>query len=687
MFQRFRYLSRVRWWLLGLLTLLLVVQWSPYAALATWPQGAIAFSSSPATKPSTLPLSVPPAADRTLLAQLQTRPNRTVTLPNFDPTQDTFQFSNQELIDAIDLERNAPAWEEVLTEQMEQMFGTQVCMGSDVQPCVLTTAAKDWLQTQLQRMDLGIAEGMAAAALALWQPNRPASIPWWQRLFNFLIGRVVFGLARTLFDLQTFIANLFLTQGVREIFQLTQDIREGLSPTQILLTLLDSFLSSTLDPFTMGVYRIVRGVLTEGHALTPYRIEARDDETYWVYVYDSNYPVGRANTPPDLHVEFNTRTDTWRYQPRPDLPPYEGSTDSHNLDLTQLSWRQVEKQAKPPYRGPFTCPFCGTTTATEDIPTMGITLIGEGLLTVTKIADETTEAPALSSLAEETATLVPFRGGLSREVPASYRLSEADLNHPLQITLQGVESNRRTPARLQLTGPGYTADFANLNLLPEERLTLYAVLTSTGPELTFVANRAMEIPPLSIHLTDRTTSSTFDSSTAEYFSLTDRQVSKSSEFELSGLKIPAGKRVALAAKTDLKRLYFADDVPVESQYRLRVRNRMVIRDRIQIGERQPDFLNYTLTYEEEMQARNLQVDRATQAFFNYDPAFIDPGDQPRQDLLTAFEQRDFPITIAYEPLTTNSGEAAPLRLRPSGTAPIATRVFQSTLRKANNTKS
>jgi hypothetical protein len=160
-------------------------------------------------------------------------------------------------------------------------------------------------------------------------------------------------------------------------------------------------------------------------------------------------------------------------------------------------------------------------------------------------------------------------------------------------------------------------------------------------------------------------------------------VAKSSGFEVQGLKLPAGQRVGLATQGDLKRLYFADDDGQDSEYRLTVKNRMVIRDRIQIGETNPDFLNYTLTYEEELQANNLQVDARTQAFFDYDPAFVDPADRPREELIAAFEQRDFPITLIYEPLSAVPDRAGPLGLRPSTESPLGRRVFRASLRKAD----
>jgi hypothetical protein len=269
-------------------------------------------------------------------------------------------------------------------------------------------------------------------------------------------------------------------------------------------------------------------------------------------------------------------------------------------------------------------------------------------------------------------------------VPASYRLSAAVFNKPLKVTLQGMPTPSSAPTTLQITGPGYTANFEELPLTPEETLTMFVVPNADGPELTFVSNQAVKIPQLSIHLTDDSNAYEFDTSTPDYFSLTERQVAKSSGFAISNLKLPAGQRVAMTTKGDLKRLYFADDDLAASEYGLMVRNRIVIRDRVQVGERQPDFINYTLTYEEDLRARAVEVPGGTQAYFDYDPTFIDPADKTRDELLTSFEQRDFPIAIAYEPLTVASDISGPLQLTPTNAPPIAERVFQGALRKSGD---
>ncbi|MEO1299319.1 MAG: hypothetical protein AAFW75_26815 [Cyanobacteria bacterium J06636_16] len=138
----------------------------------------------------------------------------------------------------------------------------------------------------------------------------------------------------------------------------------------------------------------------------------------------------------------------------------------------------------------------------------------------------------------------------------------------------------------------------------------------------------------------------------------------------------------MALKGETKRLYFAYDDDAESDYDLTVENRIVIRDRVQIGERQPDFANYTLSYEEDMTVNDITVGAREQAYFDYDPTFIDPSDKPRDDLLEGFDQRNLPVAIAYESLALPTDATGPLRLTTDTTAPIDERIFQGSLSKA-----
>ncbi|MBD0337584.1 MAG: hypothetical protein ICV62_19010, partial [Cyanobacteria bacterium Co-bin13] len=381
-------------------------------------------------------------AEELILAQLESLPATPLALPNYDPTRDTFQFSNAELSNALTVATQPEQWQQELTGRLMELFGTQVCVGQDGTNCILTAAAQTWLNNQLQLMRLGVGEGMAPASLSLWQPAQRPQRPWWQRLLGFIFRRAVYQLTRNIFDVQAFVANLFLLQGVDEVALPTRQIRETLTPIQILTEIVRAIRSTPEDPYTMGVYRQQAGALVGGQTLTPYQVEPQDGgQQFRVYVYDSNHPAGRgqAQTP---YVLFDLPSNSWTYQPTSTEIAYTGNAESQNLDLTKLSWRTPKTpNGQVVAKGPFTCPFCegeSPLSAPEGEPPapsapaisllpdpvkptkVEIALIGEGSLTVSTFdaaAGRYTPADTLE------AERVPIKGGLNRNVPASYQMS------------------------------------------------------------------------------------------------------------------------------------------------------------------------------------------------------------------------------------------------------------------------
>lgn len=602
-----------------------------------------------------------------------------VALPDFDPSVNGFQFSNAEMSQAINLQSRQEDWRLVLTDQLQQLFGTQVCTGgAGGVGCVLTAAAQDWLNNQLNLMQQGVGEGMAAATLQLWQPQPRPVIPWWQALLNFILRRTVFQLARNLFDLQTFIANLFLLQHVDQVARPTQQIRDSLTPTQILQEIIRALVSQPTDPYTMGLYRRRDNRLTDGQSLTPYKVEPQPDGQYWVYVYDSNYPAGRPNGPKFTYVEFNPTTDSWTYQPTATSTPIQGDATSKNLDLSKLSWRLPDvKTDTPPLKGPFTCPFCEPepTPADVQLPADQITiaLIGEGALQVEQWDPATAQyQPGLQTITGDV-NLVPFKGGLDRQVPARYQLSDPESNQPLRLTVSGKPQAQTEDATLAITGPGYTASFEQLRLGPNDQLSLFLVPATTGPQITVTAPQAQTMPALVINLEDFSQNYRFDSSTPASFAQTERRVSKSTQFQIGGLTLPADQQVALAVDTVQKRFYFGDTTANPQTYQVTVKNVIVVQDRIQVGERQPDFINYTLSYDEALRLSNVTVAPQTQAFFDYQPALYDPGEKSRDQILDDLESRhiDVPIgSISTNGITAADGPIVFNLATASGTARI-----------------
>ncbi|HEY9738426.1 MAG TPA: hypothetical protein V6D06_19165, partial [Trichocoleus sp.] len=573
-------------------------------AVPIWPTAANATGSDRGKQEVALAPANPIAAEALLVAEMQSGSlvaqaqglpsaplTLPITLPNYDPARDAFQFTNAELSTALTFATQPDQWQRELTGRLMELFGTQVCVGQDARNCILTAAAQTWLDNQLQLMRLGVGEGMAPASLSLWQPAGRPQRPWWQRLLSFIFRQVVYQLTRNIFDLQAFVANLFLLQGVDEVALPTQRIRETLTPIQILNEIISAMRSTPEDPYTMGVYRLGQGGLVEGQTLTPYRVEPHSGGQFRVYVYDSNYPAGRGQAP---YVLFDVPSNSWSYQPAPTAVAYSGSAQSKNLDLTKLSWRAPKTpNGQIVAKGPFTCPFCEDATASapgsEPTPAspdpagslpapakpakVEIALIGEGGLTVSTF-DPATARYTPASAAE--ADRVPVKGGLNRSVPASYQIPVDAITQPLKVEITaGLTGAARSETSLQVTGPGYTATVEGLTLSPQTPLTLYVYPQESGPELTFVAQQSTTIPRLAVQLEDFLTEPVTVDDEGE--SGANRQVSLSKSvsysFTISSIGLPAGKAVAIALDRDNQRFYFGDDDSELDQYRLSVEGR------------------------------------------------------------------------------------------------------------------
>lgn len=684
-------------------------------------QAALAIAALPnatASDPTETLVTLPwPEGERSL-AQTPPLPASALALPNFDPQRDTFQFTNGEMSRTIGAAIAQEQWQQEMTRRLQELFGTQVCVGFDGSRCVLTAAAQNWLDSQLELMNQGVCDGMAAANLFLWQPTQQPPRPWWQRLLGFVLQQTIYQLTRNIFDIQTFIANLFLLQGVDEVYQPTQRIREGFSPVQILSEIINAIRSNPQDPYTMGIYRIRDGNLVEGHTLTPYRVEPKQGgKQYWVYVYDTNYPFGRSQADAP-YVVFDVQANTWVYQPSSTDVAFQGNAQTKNLDLTKLSWRSVKPQeGAPSPQGPFTCPFCGSDRAPTEIsgipetpdtpevpeappPQVEITLVGEGTMTVEPL-DGTPQADLASSResggAEQIANWVPFRGGLNRDVPATYQHPLEEITKPLKVTLTGAASTPTgTPTSataLHVTGPGYTAAFEDLRLNPQQTLTLYVFPKATGPELTFVAPTDTTIPKLAVYLEDFTTETTETLATPEGEVPKEifRTKDVSYSFNISDLQLPAGKAVAVGVNRAQKRFYFGDNDSEPNTYRLYIEGQ-TREEEVTTSSVRTDFPDgtfeiaerkerRTLRYFESLTVPRVSVAGDSQGHFDYGNWAVAPTFGQGAIALEA----EVNVPIGSSPRAIGNAAANfPVVLATSQDVPSAERVYRGYLLKSNN---
>ncbi|MEO0986289.1 MAG: hypothetical protein AAFY20_12150, partial [Cyanobacteria bacterium J06639_14] len=634
---------------------------------------------------------LPPA-----LAQLDLGTSASLRLPGYTPSEDSFKFANEDVTQAIQTSRHQPEWLDSFTLSLSQLFGAQVCVGQDVERCILTAAAQNWLAAQIDLMAQGVCDGIAAASLFLWQPASQSALPGWQKLLAELTPFNRFQVTADNPALQTFVANQALLQGVDEVYLPTQEIRENLTPKEVLAELVNNFRSAPQNPYTIGIYRQQDDQLVEGHSLLPYRIEPGPNNQYRVYVFDSNLP---ATTRDEPYLLFDVEADTWSYEPA-DVPAYAGDAQSENLDLTQLSWRLPPENtagsadaSELATEGPFTCPFCGTGNQTESLE---VALIGQGQLQVYQFDNLTGEYVSVAQATDR----VPFKGGLDRAVPARYSLLAEGSDRPFKITITGTVTSVQEDLTLQIVGPGYTAGFEKLRLAPEETLTMYVTASERGPELAFVAHRGLTIPHLSIYLEDDFTAS--PATTAEPETLADNisrdrmtNYSKhvSYSFNVSDIFLPTGRTVGVSVDRTLKRFYFADNDSTNDDYTLNIIGRTKEEQTTQIETRE-DFPNgefeittrterRTRRYEESLQVSGVEVDYQSRAYFDYGNwAQIPTTEDDLAEISTTIE-----VPIAYDPLPTPAVLAGPLSLNPPSSNPepptAQTRLYRGNLIKSN----
>lgn len=393
-------------------------------------------------------------------SQAQASGRTIAQLKNFAPGIHGFRFQNYGNRELSDSNVYSP---DFFIEDLQSMFGrTSVCRNGNQNPCVLNAGARVWLARQLEAMDYGHCEGMAVSSLLFWQgydfngKRSPAAFqPNAQSAYDLNLTPA----------LSNQIARFFMLQSLHELADPTARIRQG-SPTEILRTLIEG-MQSGQDPYTMGIYRSEgngkQAHLTAGHTLLPYAVVDKGKGRYWVYVYDSNYPV-QPGQPPSLNqvVEFNTNPgqDWWRYQPRPSAPPYWGNANQRTLDLTRLSLRTRTT--------PYTCPFCQQQTQATIF-----SLLGEGYLLVRNTSQGITVGydPNLRQHVDTSseAAVIPFKGGLGKNISPTYRIpAAADLNN-YNVLITG-KPNQPVDADLVIATRGFTLGMDRIRLKPGEKL-------------------------------------------------------------------------------------------------------------------------------------------------------------------------------------------------------------------------
>ncbi|MBN1234684.1 MAG: hypothetical protein JW999_01390 [Methanotrichaceae archaeon] len=249
----------------------------------------------------------------------------------FRPDIDGFGFQNYgEHPETVDL----------TPEEMQRMFGDQVCASMVGGKCILTYPAERWMNQAISAMKFGHCEGIAVlSSLMYYNQTHP----------NLFGGNSTVDLSLENVLLQREVGYWWITQvtspgGSKKVLE---------SPQAVLDTLAQAFFEEkgANEWWVMGIY-LPDG--SGGHAITPFAVEDSGNGTARILVYDNNWPRDSR------FIEVDTLSNTWRYQSsiNPDEPDslYSGNASTKNLEIVSLSSRLGQQQ----------CDFCGAESAATD---------------------------------------------------------------------------------------------------------------------------------------------------------------------------------------------------------------------------------------------------------------------------------------------------------------------------------
>ena len=159
-----------------------------------------------------------------------------------------------------------------------------------------------------------------------------------------------------------------------------------------------------------------------------------------------------------------------------------------------------------------------------------------------------------------------------REAPPFpvYLLPADAVDKPYQIHLTGRPSSREIHADLMITGGGFVAGCKNLLLTAGKNLTM--TVTSDGRRLSFTSGQDEQIPLL-------------------FTSTQSGRSNPSYSFEIGGVKLAAGKTMAVTLDMEKQRLYFKDNDVKRDNYTVKLRRTnpdgtryLFLRPDIQLGK-------------------------------------------------------------------------------------------------------
>ena len=256
----------------------------------------------------------------------------------FRPNINGFSFENYGNYGCSDSYCNQTFSIENLTSvEMRRMFGDQVCRKLNIDgSCELLKVAESWMDEVNESMENGHCEGMAVLSSLFYAGMK---------------NPITFG-DSSVHDLnlkgnkalQNEIAYWYATQWYMDDHLIEED------PNSQLQRLIDAYQSNPNILIPIGIYK---RDFSDGHAITAYAIEEKDDGIYWIMVYDNNYPDE------ERYIIIDTEQNSWQYSgaTMSDLAEdlYDGEGNTNPFQLAPIDSRL----------GQFECDFCPAISASS----------------------------------------------------------------------------------------------------------------------------------------------------------------------------------------------------------------------------------------------------------------------------------------------------------------------------------
>jgi hypothetical protein len=363
-------------------------------------------------------------------------------------------------------------------EQMENLFGAQVCLGGSGPDCQLIPAAQTWMDNQNEGMAGGHCEGFSITALRMQSKSLRAADYGADKPIDLAIVDNL--------PLQSTIAESFVYQFLPRVVRKRV---EG-TPTEVTQRLVDA-LNNGDERYTLGIYK---PDYTGGHAITPFAVEDKGKGQYAILVYDNNFPgVTRA-------VEVDANKDSWRYvggtNPKDLGQVYKGNASTGTLELDPTT----------PGEGQQPCPFCRGRKAGGDQAKGSLLPVDQRYTEITLTGDPRNHPHLIFSDDQGRRTGI-VDGKMLREIPdvqvvKTYAISnwggapEPRFRLPegadYTISVDGSDLTKTAKPTINLVGNGLVIDVEDITIAPGQ---VDEMALPGGYGITYLTNAKDGIAP------------------------------------------------------------------------------------------------------------------------------------------------------------------------------------------------